>query len=105
MNTQMYVIKKGDRVESLLTLQKQAKFWATRSCKFDPWVFVVVNNGEVLNCDKIQQLICNICFSHVVPLSFIENKTKGKKGIITYNKFCGTGFMKHHVEKLCILTF
>jgi hypothetical protein len=83
-----------------LTLHKQAKFWATWSRKFDPWVFFVVNNGEVLNCDKIQQLRCNICFPHVVPPSLIQKKTKGKKGIVAYNKSCGIGFMKHHVEVL-----
>jgi hypothetical protein len=62
-------------------------------------LFVVVNNGEVPNCDKIQQLICNICFPHVVP-PLIEKKTKGKKRFIAYNKFCGTGSMKHYVEAL-----
>jgi hypothetical protein len=62
-------------------------------------LFVVVNNGEVPNCDKIQQLRCNICFPHVVP-PLIENKTKGKKRFIAYNKFCGIGSMKHYVEVL-----
>jgi hypothetical protein len=58
-----------------------------------------MNNGEVPNCDKIQQLRCSICFPHVVFL-LIEMKTKGKKGIIVYNKFCETSSMKHHVETL-----
>jgi len=57
-----------------------------------------VNNGEVPNCDKIQQLKCSICYPNVVPL--IEKKTKGKKRFIAYNKFYGTCFMKHHVEAL-----
>jgi hypothetical protein len=43
-------------------------------------LFVVVNNGEVPNCDKIQQLRCNICFPHVVP-PLIEKTTKGKKKV------------------------
>ncbi len=30
----------------------------------------------------------------------IEMKTKGKKGIIAYNKSYGTSFMKYHVEVL-----
>ncbi len=30
----------------------------------------------------------------------IEMKTKGKKGIITYNKSCGTNSMKYHIEAL-----
>jgi len=58
-----------------------------------------VNNGEVTNCDKIQQLKCSIYFLHVL-LPLIEMKTKGKKGIIAYNKSCGTSFMKFHVEVL-----
>jgi len=63
-------------------------------------IFVVVNNGELPNCDKFQQLRCSIYFPHVVAPSLIEKKTKGKKGIITYNKLYGTGSMKHHVETL-----
>lgn len=51
-------------------------------------------------CDKIQQLRCNICFPRVLPPSLIEKKTKGKKGIITYNKSYGISSMKHHVEAL-----
>jgi hypothetical protein len=35
-----------------------------------------------------------------VPPSLIEKKTKGKKGIIAYNKLYGTGSIKHHVETL-----
>jgi hypothetical protein len=100
MNTHNFATKQWDHVESLLTLHKHAKFWATWSRKFDPWAFFVVNNGEVPNCDKIQQLKCNICFPHVVPPSLIEKKTKGKKAIIAYNKFYGIGSMKHDVEAL-----
>jgi hypothetical protein len=96
----MSIIKKRDHVKSLLTLHKQAKFWAAQSRKFDPWVFFVVNNGEVPNCDKIQQLRCNICFPHVGPPSLIEKKTKSKKGIIAFNKSYGIGSVKHHVVAL-----
>ncbi len=35
-----------------------------------------------------------------MPPSLIEKKTKGKKGIIAYNKLYGTGSIKHHVETL-----
>ncbi len=59
-----------------------------------------MNDGEVPNCHKIQQLRYNICFPHVVSPSLIEKKTKGKKEIIAYNKSCGIGSMKHHVEAL-----
>jgi hypothetical protein len=34
------------------------------------------------NCDQVQQLRCNICFPHIVPIILIEKKTKGKRGII-----------------------
>jgi len=43
-------------------------------------------------------LKCTICFPHVVPHNLIEKKTKGKKGIITYNTSFRIGLMKHHVE-------
>jgi hypothetical protein len=39
MNTHNFVAKQQDHVESLLTLHKQAKFWATWTHKFDPWGF------------------------------------------------------------------
>ncbi len=35
-----------------------------------------------------------------MPPSLIEKKTKSKKRIIAFNKSCGIGSMKHHVEAL-----
>jgi hypothetical protein len=66
-----------------MLLHQQAKFWVNYDCKYVPWVFFVVNNGDFPNCDQVQQLKCTICFPHIVPLALIEkSKTKGKKGII-----------------------
>jgi len=39
MNAQNFATKERDGVESLLTLNKQAKFWAAWSHKYDPWDF------------------------------------------------------------------
>ncbi len=57
-----------------------------------------MNNGDLPNCDQVQQLKCFVCFPNVVPPSLIEKKTKGKKGIIAYNTSFGICSMKRHVE-------
>jgi hypothetical protein len=51
-----------------------------------------MKNGDLLNCDGVQQLKCNICFSYVV-LELTGKKTK-EKGVIAYNKSFGMRFMK-----------
>jgi hypothetical protein len=53
--------------------------------------FFVVNNGGLLNCDEMQQLKCNICFSYVI-LELIKKKTKEKR-VIAYKKLFGIRFM------------
>ncbi len=57
-----------------------------------------MNNGDALSVDKMQQLKCSICFHNVVLATLIKKKTKGKKGIITYNKGYGTDSIKRHVD-------
>ncbi len=57
-----------------------------------------MNNGDLPNCDQVQQLKCFIFFPNVVLPSLIEKKTKGKKGIIAYNSSFGTSSMKRHFE-------
>jgi hypothetical protein len=61
-------------------------------------LFFVVNNGDLPNCEEVQQLRCKICFPHVVHVSLIRKKSIGKKGIIAYNTLFGTSAMKKHVE-------
>jgi hypothetical protein len=60
--------------------------------------FFIVNNGDLPNCDQVQQLRCFVCFPKVVLHSLIEKKTKGKKRIIPYNTSFGIGSMKKHIE-------
>ncbi len=82
-----------------MTFHKQAKFFSSYSCKYVPWAFCVVNNGDFSNCEGVQELRCSICFPHgVLIMSLIGKKTKGKMGIITCNTLFGTCFMKVHVE-------
>ncbi len=57
-----------------------------------------MNNGDVFSVVKVQQLKCSICFPNVVLATLIKEKTKGKKGIITYNKGCGIDYIKWHVD-------
>jgi hypothetical protein len=57
-----------------------------------------MNNGDLPNCDQVQQLRFFICFPNVVPPSLIEKKTKGKNGIIAYNTSFGINSMKMHIE-------
>ncbi len=57
-----------------------------------------MNNGDLPNCDQVQQLRCFVCFPNVVHPSLIEKKTKGEKGIIVYNTSFGTSSMKRHIE-------
>jgi hypothetical protein len=57
-----------------------------------------MNIGDALSVDKVQQLKCSICFPNVVPTTLIKKKTRGKKGIITYNKGYGTDSIKQHVD-------
>ncbi len=51
-----------------------------------------MNNGDLFNCDEIQQLKYNFFFSYVI-LELIEKKTK-EKGVITYKNLFGIKFMK-----------
>jgi hypothetical protein len=62
----------------LLTLHKQAKFWATWNFKFVPWAFFVVNDEAFPDYDQMHQLKCNII--HIFPFTLIEMKRKGQKG-------------------------
>jgi hypothetical protein len=94
-----------DRASSLLTLHKQANFWGSYNHKYVPWTFFVVNNGNLPNCEKVQQLRCSICFPHVVPVFLIGRGKKRKKDIITYNTLFGTSVMKRHVVHFNILSF
>ncbi len=90
--------------KTLQTLHKQAKIWASYSCKYTPWAFIVLNNGNFPNCEQIQQLRCGICFLYVVSVFFIRKKTKGKEGIIAYNTLFDIGVMKDMLN-LHILSF
>jgi hypothetical protein len=81
MNTQNFVTREQDWITSLLILHKQAKFWTTYSCKYVPWAFFVVNNGDnIPNGDLVQKLRCSV--SHMLSFLFWlkrKQKQKGKK--------------------------
>jgi hypothetical protein len=47
--------------------------------QIDPWAFFVVNNGDCLNCDEVQQLNFSICFPQVIPLALVEKKQRARK--------------------------
>jgi hypothetical protein len=42
--------------------------------------FFIVNNGDLPNCEKVQQLRCSICLPHVVPVSLIGREKKREEG-------------------------
>ncbi len=99
INTFIPTIEDFDRLESLVLLHQQAKFWANYNCKFVPWAFFVVKNGHLPTCDQMKQLRCSICFPHIALFVLIEKfKTRGRKRVIACNTFFGTSSMKSHVE-------
>jgi hypothetical protein len=98
MNSLNSTNKEKDRAKTLVTLHKQVKFLVNCSHKYAPWAVFVINNGNLPNCEEVQQWNYSICFPHVVPMYLIGKKTKGKKGIIAYNTLFGTSAMKKHVE-------
>jgi len=62
-------------------LCKQDKFWNAWNYKSSFWALFVVNDGENLKNEKVQQMSCTIFFPNTVPPTLIENKKKGEKGI------------------------
>jgi hypothetical protein len=76
MNTSDLVNKEKNIPKFLQTLHKQAKIWASCNRKYTPWAFIILSNGNLPNCEQVQQLRCSICFTHVGPRVFDWEKNK-----------------------------
>jgi hypothetical protein len=81
MNIKTSANPKAQLVKNLTTLCKQAKFWNAWNYKSSFWALFVVNDGENLKSDKMQQMRCTSFFPNMLPPTLIEKKKKGKKGI------------------------
>ncbi len=75
-------------------MHMQAKFLIAWNYRSSPWAFFAIKNGESLKVDKVQQMMCTICLTNMVPPTLIDKKTKGEKNICAHNKSYGIGFMK-----------
>ncbi len=75
----------------------QANFLIAWNYRSNPWAFFVINNVESLKGDKVQQMMCTICLTNMVPPTLIEKIQRGKNNY-AYNKSYEIGFMKWHVK-------
>ena len=88
----------GRVLEILACLQEQALFWVPWGRRSGPWAFFVPNNNKPILLDKPQVLRCLFCHSDALGADMFALKTRGRKGLITYNKAHGTNAMRKHVE-------
>ena len=56
------------------------------------------NNNEQILLDKPQVLCCLLCHFDALGADMLALKTRGRKGLITYNKAHGMNAMKKYVE-------
>jgi hypothetical protein len=81
MNITTSTNPRAQLVKALATLCKQTTFWNVWNYKSSFWALFVINDGENLKSDIVQQMICTSFFPNMVPTTLIEMKKKGKKGI------------------------
>ncbi len=74
-------------------MHMQANFLIAWNYRSNPWAFFVINNVESLKGDKVQQMMCTICLTNMVPPTLIEKIQRGKNNY-AYNKSYEIGFMK-----------
>lgn len=79
MNIKTSTNPKIQLVKALATLCKQAKFWNAWNYKSRFCALFVVNDGENLKNDKVQQMKCTSFFLNMVLSTLIEKKKKEKK--------------------------
>ncbi len=81
MNIKTCTNPKAQLVKALATLCKQAKFQNAWNYKSSFQALFVVNDGENLKNDQMQQMRCTSFFPNMVPPTLIEKRKKGEKGI------------------------
>ncbi len=70
-------------------MHMQANFLIAWNYRSSPWAFFVIKNGESLKGDKVQQMMCTIYLTNMVPPTLIEKKTKGGKKIVHITSLMG----------------
>ena len=87
------------RVENdLVKLQQQARFWMPWDRKSAPWALFMSNYNEAVSLNKPQVLCCLLYPFESLGAHIVALKTKGRKGLVTYNKAHGTTAMMKHVK-------
>jgi len=108
-NTFISTNRDFDRVESLMFLHQQAKFWAGYNRKFVLGFFLLQTMGIsplVIKCNN-----WDVAFAFLTLSILLWSRSLRQKGgrIIAYNTLFGIGSIKRHVEyehlKLVISTF
>ena len=88
----------GRVFEILALLREQALFWVLWDRRSRPGAFFVSNHNEPIFVAKPQVLRCLLCHSDALGADILALKTRGRKGLITYNKAHGTNAIRKHVE-------
>ncbi|CAK9191917.1 unnamed protein product [Sphagnum troendelagicum] len=82
----------------LQLLHKQAVKWRPWSRNASSWAFFTVNDNEPVQLEKPQVLRCILCHPEPINLELLAQRTRARKGVITYNKSNGTTAMRKHIE-------
>ena len=90
--------REGRVLEILACLREQALFWIPWGRRSGPWAFFVLSNNEPILLDKPQVLRCLLGHSNALGADMLALKTRGRKGLITFNKAHGTNVMRKHME-------
>jgi len=59
------------------------------------WSFYIVNDNNIVDGSKFQNMRCMICHVNFVPFN---PRTKKRRGFITYSKKIGIIALKKHVD-------
>ncbi len=83
---------------ALQLLHEQAVKWKPWSRNASSWAFFTVNDNQPVQVEKPQVLRCILCRPEAVNLDVLAQRTRARKGVITYNKSNGTTAMRKHIE-------
>ncbi len=83
---------------ALQLLHEQAAKWKLWSRNASSWAFFAVNDNEPVQVETPQVLRCILCRPEAVNLDVLSQRTRARKGVITYNKANGTTAMRKHIE-------
>ncbi|CAK9190719.1 unnamed protein product [Sphagnum troendelagicum] len=83
---------------ALQLLHEQAAKWKLWSRNASSWAFFAVNDNEPVQVETPQVLRCILCRPEAVNLDVLAQRTRARKGVITYNKANGTTAMRKHIE-------